>query len=99
MTFDLRAALLNKGEVDSARLDDFAFRLRARTMRALAATLGEDAGALVARVAAADDATILAELATRHDAEALYVAFRAAEAEARRGLIADQGDPTPSRLA
>ncbi|MEH3035036.1 MAG: hypothetical protein PGN23_00880 [Sphingomonas adhaesiva] len=99
MTFDLRAALLKKGEVESARLDDFAFRLRARTMRVLAARLGEDADALAARVAAADDATILSDLALRHDPEALHAAFRGARAEARDALIADLGDPTPHRLA
>lgn len=99
MTFDLRAALLKKGEVESARLDDFAFRVRARTMRLLAAALGENAEALVARVAATDDAAILSDLAARHDPEALHTAFRVAEAEARRGLIADVGDPTPHRLA
>ncbi|WP_241212717.1 hypothetical protein [Sphingomonas sp. ABOLG] len=40
MAFDLRAALLKKAEVETARLVDFEFRLRARTMRLLAADRG-----------------------------------------------------------
>ena len=40
MVFDLRGALLKKEEAESARLMDFEFRLRARTMRLLAARIG-----------------------------------------------------------
>lgn len=50
MAFDLRSALLRKQEFESARLDDFEFRLRARTMRLIAARLGVDADALAGRI-------------------------------------------------
>lgn len=95
--FDLRGALLKKGEVESARLDDFAFRLRARTMRLLAAELGLDADALVRRIAAETDAAILSSLPAAPDA--VRAALRRAEARARAELVAERGDPTPHRLA
>ena len=99
MPFDLRAALLKKGEVESARLDDFAFRERARTMRLLAATLGEDAGVWVRRIAYGSDEAILADLAARQDPEAVQAAYLAARAEARAQLFDELGDPAPHRLA
>lgn len=38
MAFGLRTALLRKAEVETARLVEFEFRLRAQTMRLLART-------------------------------------------------------------
>ena len=99
MAFDLRAALLKKGEVESARLDDFAFRERARTMRLLTTALGEDADALVRKIAVSDDAAILSELSERDGREAVDAAYLAARAEARSQLFDELGDPAPHRLA
>ncbi len=94
MVFDLRGALLKKAEVESARLDDFEFRLRARTMRLLAPLLGEDPELLVRRIAIEPDATIIASLP-----ETARAWYQEARAEARRQLIAERGDPTPHKLA
>jgi hypothetical protein len=97
MVFDLRAALLKKEEVESARLMDFEFRLRARTMRLLAARLGMEEAALLRQVALKDDVAILAELTPAHPDVTVW--FREAQHEARRELIAERGDPTPYKLA
>lgn len=93
MSFDLGDALRRKGEHETARLDDFAFRLRARTMKLLAERLGRDPAPLVAAIALAEDDAILA-------AENLSLAdYTQALAEAREQLIAEHGDPAPHRLA
>ncbi|KAB7648242.1 hypothetical protein [Polymorphobacter fuscus] len=94
MVFDLGQALHRKAEHESARLDDFGFRLRARTMRLLADALGRDPVPLVAAIALHDDDHILADLGD--DARAAY---RIALAEARTQLTAELGDPSPHRLA
>lgn len=101
MAFDLRAALLRKQETETARLVDFEFRLRARTMRLLAASIGEPAGELVAEIALHPDARILERLAERRPvrAESLNALYARARAEARAQLIAEHGDPAPHRLA
>lgn len=94
MVFDLRGALLKKAEVESARLDDFEFRLRARTMRLLAPLLGTEADQLVARIAVEPDEAILASLP-----DTAHAWYDEARTEARRQLIAERGDPTPYKLA
>lgn len=94
MVFDLRGALLKKAEVESARLDDFECRLRARTMRLLAPLLGVAPGELVGRIAVEPDEAILASLP-----ETALAWFDQARTEARRQLIEERGDPTPHRLA
>ncbi len=94
MVFDLRGALLKKAEVESARLDDFEFRLRARTMRLLAPLLGVDPDQLVARIAGEPDKAIVASLP-----ETARAWYDEARTEARRQLIAERGDPTPYKLA
>ena len=101
MAFDLRAALLKKAEVETARLVDFEFRLRARTMRLLAKQIGEDADALVGRIVHADDAAILDGLETARGLApgALGADYRRSLAEARAQLIDEVGDPSPYRLA
>lgn len=99
MAFDLRAALLKKGEVESARLDDFAFRERARSMRLLAAALGEDEAPLVRAIAGGDDASILAMLAERYPPDVVGAAYAWARTEARAQLFEELGDPAPHRLA
>ena len=96
MVFDLRRAMLKKEEFESARLQNFEFRHRARTMRLLAQQIGEDPQALAVETAERSDDAILARLAEKHgDLTAAYHACRHA---ARVELIAEIGDPTPHRL-
>jgi hypothetical protein len=104
MVWDLRAALLKKGEVESARLDDFAFRLRARAMRLLADRIGRGLSGedLCRAIATEPDDAILAALADRFpdlSRKDLAVMHAACEVEARTALLAELGDPTPHRLA
>lgn len=94
MVFDLRRALL-KEEVESARLMDFEFRLRARTWRKVAAELDVEPAEMVAKIAGGDDEAILASLEGQLDRE-IYMRCREA---ARAELIAERGDPTPHKLA
>jgi len=96
MVWDLRGALLKKEEFESARLQNFEFRHRARTMRLLAERIGEDPQALAVETAEHDDEAILARLTEKHGdlAERYYECQR----EARAQLIAEIGDPTPHRL-
>lgn len=101
MVFDLRGALLKKEEVESARLADFEFRLRVRTMRLLAPMIGEDVDTLVNAVALYDDDRILADLqgAAGLSAARLGQDYAHCRVEARTQLIAERGDPSPHRLA
>jgi hypothetical protein len=99
VAFDLQKMLHRKGEFESARLDAFAFLVRARTMRGLAQALGRDPDALVRRIAASDDDAILDQLAGEVGAERVAAAYALARAEAEREAIATIGDPTPVRLA
>jgi hypothetical protein len=94
MVFDLRGALLKKEEIESARLMDFEFRLRARTMRLLGARLGLE---LVGEVAKGDDDAIVAGLCERFPDVAADIAE--CRQEARKQLVAERGDPTPHKLA
>lgn len=94
MTFDLGNALNRKAEFETARLDDFNFRLRARTMRLLAEALGHDPAPLVAAIVVEDDSSIVARLGP-----GAGHAYQAAVAQARAQLIAERGDPSPHRLA
>lgn len=94
MVFDLRGALLKKEEMESARLMDFEFRLRARTMRLLGGKLGLE---LVGEVAKGDDDAIIAGLRERFPGVASD--FALCREEARKQLIAEHGDPTPYKLA
>lgn len=93
--------LHRKGEFETARLDDFAFRLRARTMRDLAEQLGRDPAAAAARVSSASDEVILDQLAKELGMDRLVLGsrYRAARARADAALREERGDPTPVRLA
>lgn len=100
MVWDLGRAMFKKQEFECARLMDFEFRLRARTMRSLAKVLGLPATDLVERIALAPDEAILAEVASQRDGsgeqiDALYHRLRGA---AREELIGEIGDPAPCRL-
>jgi len=100
MAFDLEKMLHRKGEFESARLDDFAFRTRARTMRLLADALGRDPAPLVGMIAGGDDISILDALAGEGlDRMDLETAYYTARATAERTLRDELGDPTPVRLA
>ena len=101
MVWDLRGALLKKQENETARLADFDFRLRVRTMRLLAAELGREVDEMVGRVALRPDAAILTDLAAEGvaSAEVLAAAWQDCAARARVKLIAERGDPAPHRLA
>ena len=94
MAFDLQKALHKKREQESARLDDFAFHLRVRTMRELAGLIGADADSLV-RLAVATPDDILAD---RLPGGATPDLVAIAKARAHRALIAERGDPAPHRL-
>jgi hypothetical protein len=101
MVFDLRGAMLKKQEVESARLAEFDYRWRARTMRLLAAALDPalSADAMATETARHDDDAILADLAERYPGADVAGLYDRARAEARRALITELGDPTPHRLA
>jgi hypothetical protein len=101
MAWDLRGAMLKKQEVESARLAEFGYRWRARTMRLLAARLDPALSAddMAAETARRDDGAILADLAARYPDANVAGLYNRARAEARRALIEELGDPTPHRLA
>jgi len=101
MAWDLRGALLKKAEVESARLADFEFRLRVRTARLLAATLGLAPDEWAQAAVAQTDASLLAAFADHAGLDPATLARRHAECEAtaRAALIAEIGDPAPHRLA
>jgi hypothetical protein len=99
VAFDLQKMLHRKGEFESARLDAFAFRVRARTMRGLAEALGLDPDVLARSIAADDDAAILERLGADHGVERVAAAYATARAAAEVEAIAELGDPTPVRLA
>lgn len=104
MVWDLRTALLKKGEMESARLDEFAFRERARTMRLLAREIGHgiDPANLASLIVEQQDEAILAALLDRFpdlDRVRLQDSFARCRTAARQSLIDEIGDPTPHRLA
>lgn len=101
MAWDLRSALLKKQEVETARLVDFEFRQRARTMRLLAEALGLEPATLVRAVAEKGDQPILEDLAEATGLSPSVIAehYAASRARARAGLIRELGDPAPHRLA
>ncbi len=101
MVFDLRGALLKKEEVESARLADFEFRHRVRTMRLLAPLVGQNVDTLVNAVALYDDPRILADLqeSSGRSAAEIGADYEKSRAEAYRLLVAERGDPSPHRLA
>lgn len=103
MAWDLRSALLKKQEVESARLADFEFRLRARTMRLLAPLVDADLSpqALAQEIATSSDEAILDDLARRFPAasERIDALYRQCRSTAREDLIRELGDPSPHRLS
>ncbi|HEX9965640.1 MAG TPA: hypothetical protein VGB04_11730 [Allosphingosinicella sp.] len=107
--FDLAAALAKKQEVESARLDEYWFRHRARKMRILGASLAGRVGgkldprSLAEAIAVKTDEVILEELRA-HLLEPVpdrewHRLVLASAAEARHQLVAEYGNPDPHRLA
>lgn len=101
MVFDFAAAMHRKEEFESARLDDFAFRRRARAVRKLAIAVGLDTDGAAALVATVADDAIPATIAARigQPVEQVAAEYRACVAAAHAELVAEHGDPTPYRLA
>ena len=109
MAFDLARAFAKKQEVESARLDEYLFRHRARKIRVLAEALGgriagdPDPRSLARRVAVETDEAVLGGLRARLVEPMANSEWNrlllAAEAAARRQLVAEHGDPDPHRLA
>lgn len=100
MVWDLRGALLKKGEFETARLAEFAFKHRVRTFRLLAEAIGEDADALARLTVRATDTQMLERMADARPDLAVTLAslHDRCAVEARTQLIAELGDPTPHRL-
>lgn len=107
--FDLARALARKQEVESARLDEYRFRHRARKIRLLAESLDGrmaetlDPRSLAGAVAVRTDEAILEELRARvlepvSDREWRRLVV-ATDSEARRQIVAEHGSPDPHRLA
>ena len=109
MAFDLARAFAKKQEVESARLDEYWFRHRARTMSLLAASLAGrttapiDPKQLAGEVAVSNDEALLADLRARLAEpiadEKWNRLVQRAGAEARSQLVAEYGNPDPHRLA
>lgn len=109
---DLHHVLVKKQEHECARLDEFGFRHRARTMRMMAewaaATLGSadafDTRGFAAEVAVASDEALLERIGARL-AEAgvskrqLDRRYHKLREEAYRQLVSELGDPSPHQLA
>ena len=98
MVFDLRRALLAKEERESARLMEFEFRLRARTLRLLAREIGRDPEVAARLIAEGDDPAIVQRLQGELPATNIAELFAAARQRAQQELREEIGDPTPHRL-
>ena len=100
MVWDLGRAMRKKEEFESARLMDFEYRLRARTMRLLAQALDLDERRYARETALISDEAVVAMMADESDRDVAMIAAEHARcrAEARLQLIGERGDPTPYRL-
>lgn len=112
MAVDLHAVLVRKQERDCAKLDEFAFRQRARAIRLLAEWALEkgapegsvDPMALATEIATATDEVLVGRVAdllepagiSRRRVDRRYQRLRE---EAWLQLAAEMGDPTPRSLA
>ena len=101
MAWDLGRAMHKKQEAECARLLDFEFRLRARTMRLLAAELDMPETTLVAAIAEGPDEMILDQVAARRGEtpEQIRVLHARLQTTARAQLVDEIGDPGPHRMA
>ncbi|WP_126177030.1 hypothetical protein [Tsuneonella rigui] len=89
-----------KEEFESARLMDFEYRLRARTMRLLGDRLGRDGARYARETALRSDEAIVDLIAAETDRsrEEIVSEHVRCATEARAQLIGERGDPTPYRL-
>lgn len=101
MAWDLAKALHKKAEVETARLQAFAFQQRARAISLIAQSHGLDPASLASALAVCPDSELITRLASAIDMspDATAAAFSEALATARQQLVAEQGDPSPHRLA
>ena len=111
MAIDLHRVLSRKQERECAKLDEFAFRHRARAMALFGDWLRQqghlsdstDPRVLAAATVTESDGAILArlldELRQQDRRREWRRAFRMMQAQASRELTAELGDPTPHRLA
>ncbi|WP_156254989.1 hypothetical protein [Sandarakinorhabdus oryzae] len=101
MGFDLAKALHKKAEVETARLQAFTFQQRARAISLIAKDHGLNPAAVAGALAVCPDAELIDRLAAAIGLApaATAAAFTQALATARQHLVAEQGDPTPHRLA
>ncbi len=99
--WDLARALHKKAEVETARLQAFSFRQRARALSLIARAHGLDPAGLAASLSVCPDSALLAGLARAigHGPAETAAILAEALATARRDLIAEEGDPSPHRLA
>jgi hypothetical protein len=100
MVWDLGRAMRKKEEFESARLMDFEYRLRARTMRLLGQALGLDGARYARETALTSDAEVVAMIAadSGRPLDEIVAAQARCLAQARTQLIGERGDPTPYRL-
>jgi hypothetical protein len=111
MAFDLGRIMQQKHERECARLDDFAFRLKARTIKLVATWARSRAvhpGAIdpvqfASAIAVQPVEEILADLRRSIGTGIAEATWRntidRAAAEAHRSLVSEMGDPSPYRLA
>ncbi len=101
MTWDLAKALHKKAEMETARLQAFGFQQRARAISLIARAHGHDPVRLTSRLAVCPDAELIDRLAdvTGLSPSTAATAFTEALSTARQQLVAEQGDPSPHRLA
>ena len=93
MVWDLRGALLKKEERESARLADFEFRHRARTLRLVAQAMALDEAEVASKVATMKPGGLLDWLGEQHEGgpDGLQALLDQCSAEARRQLIKELG--------
>ena len=101
MTWDLAKALHKMAKVETARLQDFAFRTRARAVGLIATQHGLAATTLAAELAVQSDQQLIAKLCqlTGNSRDETVKAWQTAIATAREQLVAELDDPRPHRLA
>lgn len=100
MVFDLGRAMQKKEEFESARLMDFEFRRRVRTIRLVADALGIEQATAIEIAATTPENEISARIATlaKLTVEEVAREYQKWLAVAHEQLVSERGDPTPHRL-
>ena len=101
MAWDLRSALLKKHEFETARLLEFEFKQRIRTIRLLAEACGLCPRQMVKLAIRQNDAELLVTMGAAAGLSEVQINERWARAgqEAYRQVLAELGDPRPYPLA